>query len=298
VINVKVTCNWHTDKKNTLSDKITRQFIYRGNFDPDIQFTENEDYDFLFVFNGFPGGIINKIPKEHVFGFILEPPFYTDYYDTDIGKYCHKVFTCCDQKYYINNENFCSAPSVMFNNLAGTADLFLSNHNFTKPKKLSFCVSNLKGNEMYDFRRELVYKILESDLDCDIFGSGWEIYDPRYKGIATDKADALLPYEYSIAIENSIFDGYVSEKMFDCFLCNTVPLYYGSPTVEQVYNPDSFLKLPFTNDIPALLNWLKELAEAPARTNFKFRNTVLESKERYLQKYNIYNLMKNIVKNK
>jgi hypothetical protein len=293
---VRVVCNWQLKYPNELSDKIVRQFVYKGSFDPEITFTETDDYDFLFIFNGLPGRFAIKTGPDQVFGFILEPPFYTDFYDRNIGSYCNRVYTCCDQKYYSSNENFCSSPSLMFNNIAGNADIFRSNHNFTKPGKLSFCVSNLKGNEMYDFRRELVYRILESDLDCDIYGSGWEINDLRYKGRPADKGEALLPYEYSIAVENSIYDGYVSEKLFDCFLCNTVPLYYGTPTVDSVYNPASLLKLPFTGDYESLVNWLRELARQPPKSNFKFRNAVLESKERYLTKYSIYNLIKKIVK--
>jgi hypothetical protein len=287
---VKVACNWEIENFNSLSHKIEKQFINRYNFAPDIQFTESDTYDYLVIFNSFTNHSEIRVAKEKVLGFILEPPFHTHYYDQNIGAYCQKVYTCSAKKYYINNDNFISAPSVMFSHLAGNAFKFFNNVSFNKAKKLSFCVSDKKGNQMYDFRRELVFKILESDLDCDIYGSGWEISDSRYKGNPADKAEALLDYEYSLSVENAIYDGYVSEKLFDCFLCNTVPVYFGSPTADTIYNPGSFLKLPFTGDFPALINWLKELTKSDS--NSKFINPVLESKERYFRDYNIYNFIK------
>jgi hypothetical protein len=281
----------------SLIDRINRQFVTPENYDANIVFTIAEDYDYLIIFKYLNKLKVN-VDKSHVFGFIIDPPsLYDDHFYTILGQSCKAVYTCANKKYYKNNGNYISAPSVMFYHLAGDSAFYRNNQDFAKAKKLSICTSNSGGSKMYDFRKELVYKILESDLDCDIYGRGWELNDPRYKGGPENKADALLPYEYSIAIENSIYDSYVSEKLFDCFLCNTIPIYYGSPTAETIYNPRSFLILPYINDMDRLISWLKDLTKAPSGSNLRYKNAVLQSKERYFKQYNLYDLIKQMIYN-
>jgi hypothetical protein len=278
--------------------RISEQFINKSNVNKEIQFTFEDNYDYLFIFNHYKNKI--KVDKRHVFGFIIDPPFFMNTFYQDTSKMCNLVYTCCNKKYYKDNDNFVSAPSVMFSHLIGKADFYRNNQNFNKAKKLSICVSVSKTpgkSPMYDFRRELVAKILESDLNCDIFGRGWTIPDPRYKGSPDNKAEALLPYEYSIAVENAELDGYISEKLFDCFVCNTVPIYYGTSTVNTIYNPKSFLPLPYTNDISRLIEWLKDLSKSEKGSNLKYKDYVIESKERYYTRYNLYNLIKHSINN-
>ena len=40
----------------------------------------------------------------------------------------------------------------------------------------------------------------------------------RLRGEVADKTEALLPYEFSVAIENIGESGYLTEKLLDCFL--------------------------------------------------------------------------------
>ena len=303
MIKVKVTSSstgFNTVPEEAISKnlilKLHEQFINTENYDPDIQFTYNDDYDYLFIFNHYNNPI--KVDKSNVFGFIIDPPFFINTFYQQTAQMCKLVYTCCNKKYYKENENFVSAPSVMFSHLLGKAGFYRNNDNFNKQKKLSICVSVSKTpgkNPMYDFRRELVFKILESNLDCDIFGWGWEISDPRYKGSPDNKAEALLPYEYSIAIENSLLDGYISEKLFDCFLSNTVPVYYGTQTADTIYNPKSFLRLPYTNEPSRIVDWLQELTKSETGSNLKYQDYIIESKERYYTRYNLYNLIKHSI---
>ena len=43
-----------------------------------------------------------------------------------------------------------------------------------------------------------------------------------------DKQDAFTSFKFSIIFENSLNPYYTSEKIFDCLLCHTVPIYFGS----------------------------------------------------------------------
>lgn len=52
----------------------------------------------------------------------------------------------------------------------------------------------------------------------------------------------MKPYKFSITMENTLFDGYMSEKIFNGIFANTVPIYFGLPDIEQYnINLDRFI---------------------------------------------------------
>jgi len=56
------------------------------------------------------------------------------------------------------------------------------------------------------------------------------------------KLDGLAEYAFSVAIENVYTDDYYfSEKIVDCFLTGTVPIYYGCPNIHKFFNMDGIL---------------------------------------------------------
>ena len=56
-------------------------------------------------------------------------------------------------------------------------------------------------------------------LDIGIYGRGYNPVDY--------KLDALKDYQYSIVIENEMTDGWFTEKLIDCWVTGTVPIYWG-----------------------------------------------------------------------
>ena len=55
---------------------------------------------------------------------------------------------------------------------------------------------------------------------------------------------------FSVAIENS--NQYFSEKLLDCFLTGTIPIYYGTPSVDKWFNMDGMIMLEDGFDIEGL----------------------------------------------
>jgi hypothetical protein len=49
--------------------------------------------------------------------------------------------------------------------------------------------------------------------------------------------------KFSIAMENTYFPGYSTEKLTDPFVARSVPIYRGDPQVASVFNPDAFINL-------------------------------------------------------
>lgn len=55
------------------------------------------------------------------------------------------------------------------------------------------------------------------------------------------KTNFLKKRKFHIAYENGSYPGYVTEKLLHGFLGETVPIYWGSPTVEVDFNPSAFI---------------------------------------------------------
>ena len=60
-------------------------------------------------------------------------------------------------------------------------------------------------------------------------------------GHVKNKIKFLSTYKFSIAMENSSGDGYVSEKIVHSFIAGTIPIYYGDYLIDEYINPKSFI---------------------------------------------------------
>lgn len=151
-----------------------------------------------------------------------------------------------------------------------------------KRRKLSIVASPLRLNRPhtnYDFRHQLVESLLDSDIDCDIFGD-WPGSDPRLMGQVADKADALAPYEFSVAIENCCEPGYVTEKFIDCLLCGTTPVYLGDPLVRKQFGEGASVRL-----LPSPLDTLRAIAAGQVEHQV---DAVETARTTYLESCNLF----------
>jgi hypothetical protein len=71
---------------------------------------------------------------------------------------------------------------------------------------------------------------------------------------------ALLPkYKFNLCFENSSYPWYATEKLFEALCFKTVPIYWGSPTIECDFNPQAFLNWHDYQDSDRLIERIKEL---------------------------------------
>ena len=64
-----------------------------------------------------------------------------------------------------------------------------------------------------------------------------------------NKREFLSSYKFSISMENSEGDGYISEKIVDSFLAGTIPIYYGDYMVDEYINPKTYILINFYDQI-------------------------------------------------
>ena len=55
-------------------------------------------------------------------------------------------------------------------------------------------------------------------------------------GLVKDKIKFLSSYKFSIAMENSEGQRYISEKILDSFMAGTIPIYYGGYMIDEYIN--------------------------------------------------------------
>jgi len=110
---------------------------------------------------------------------------------------------------------------------------------FEKSKLVSCIVSDLQMNDGHKLRLEISKQIAESG-QCDMYGKAFK-YIPR-------KIDALKDYMFSFAMENDFYETFITEKVNDCFLTGTIPIYLGAPDIGDYYNLDGIIVMDIDKD--------------------------------------------------
>jgi len=73
------------------------------------------------------------------------------------------------------------------------------------------------------------------------------------------KLDALIDYRFSIAIENlSCDDNYFTEKLTDCFLTGTIPIYHGCLNIGEFFDERGILTFNTQEELKSILDSLNE----------------------------------------
>jgi hypothetical protein len=83
------------------------------------------------------------------------------------------------------------------------------------------------------------------------FGDRVELFGRDSRPVA-DKLDAIAPFKYHLAIENSVEPHYWSEKLADAFLGDAMPIYCGCPNVSEYFPADSICRIDVRDHAAAL----------------------------------------------
>ena len=74
-----------------------------------------------------------------------------------------------------------------------------------------------------------------------------------------NKISFLSKYKFSIAMENSSGDGYLSEKIVDSFRAGTIPIYYGDYMIEEYINPKTYILVKGDKDMEEKIEYIKKI---------------------------------------
>lgn len=115
-----------------------------------------------------------------------------------------------------------------------------------KSKGISTIASNKRGGEGYDMRHEAIRRFPR----IDSFGPE---YTPLPGVHQQDKIAALRDYRFHLCIENTRRDYFFSEKLIDCFMTGTVPIYWGCPSIGKFFNQEGMFCVSSLDEVGILL---------------------------------------------
>ena len=320
------------DPSSPIGDNLMYPFFYLGQRLKEIGHqVATVDTDDLEKFNAvvfveFPGlhnkyfRQLVKSNKKNLYLILLESPtIKPDNYNVKNHAYFKKIFTWSDA--LVDNQTYFKIQY---------AHDIPAEITFDPEKKEKLCTlisSNkltLHPNELYSERiRAIRWFEKNHPEDFDLYGKGWDrhhfdgellgfklarlnrlawlakLLKPHYssyRGGVDSKRKTYEKYQFSICYESTQnIEGYITEKIFDCFLGGCVPIYLGAQnitnhipasafidkrkfdTYEKLY--DYIKHMPekeYLNHLNAIKNFLKSDKAYPFSAEY-FANTIIEN---------------------
>jgi hypothetical protein len=151
----------------------------------------------------------------------------------------------------------------------------------TPPEKTGMvstvCSSKRQRHTLHRRRYDFTQAVKARLPELDVFGRGVRPVD--------DKAEALDPYRYHIAIENQIAPHHWTEKLADAFLGFTLPFYCGCPNAAEYFPEESFIPI----DIDDPEGTVAVIRQAIDEGAYERRlPAILEARRRVLEEHNLF----------
>lgn len=123
---------------------------------------------------------------------------------------------------------------------------------------------NGKNIDLCEFRQEIALEAYKRNM-IDISGRWWP------EGIKTMQEDRLASnwheskmnfiknYKFNLCLENTNYGYYLTEKIWDAITALCLPIYYGTETVYQIFEKNSFVDTSEFDTIPKLLDYIESM---------------------------------------
>lgn len=114
-------------------------------------------------------------------------------------------------------------------------------------EKKKFAVSFLTSSKNSFPGHHLRHQIYDNLANS--YENGLEVWKHKSPPRIDDKKPTVEPYMFSIAVENSQHNGYYTEKIVDCFIAKTIPIYWGCPNIGNYFNREGIIEFTGWNDL-------------------------------------------------
>ncbi len=217
----------------------------------DIHFVVDEkgSCDYAIILNGVNDPASIQCPPQQVWALMQEPP-------TEFKKKVHKgypvyyrIFT---QDTDLRSERYVLSHPALPWHVNKSYDELSTCGIPEKHRNLSWVTSNqtnLNGHK----RRMKFLNLLRDKTEFDLYGRGFNFIQDKWDGIAS--------YKYSLAIENFQNEYYWSEKIADCFLSWTMPIYFGCTKITDYFPAEAIIQLD-NIDSPDIVKKIQEISRS------------------------------------
>ena len=199
----------------------------------DVQFLEDPTVtcDYIIVLNKPGKDTVVCCPKSNIWSIMLEPPneIYGWMHRGDINS--ARVYTTDPR---LQGERYRQGQPALYWLVQKDYDFLSSCPPPEKERSLSWITSNRTINRGHRLRMKFLDK-LQRQMKLDLYGVGFNYIKDKWHGLA--------PYRYSLAIENFSNALYWSEKICDCFLAWTMPIYYGCTQINDFFPAEAMIRI-------------------------------------------------------
>jgi hypothetical protein len=155
---------------------------------------------------------------------------------------------------------------------------------------------------LHDKRLEMV-EYFSKNGELALYGAGWDKWDThpsavvcrlknsvkkQYLGLCQNKHETISRYKFSICFENMALAGYVTEKIVDCFVAGTIPLYWGAPDISSIVPEQAFVDLRKFSSLVQLDAYLNSMSEEQALAIIGAGRSYLQSEAGMLHCYETF----------
>jgi len=183
---------------------------------------------------------LQKLPKEKLVLFMWEPP-------TVLPKMYSKNFHDKFGRIYTWDDSLVDNVKYFKFNYPVLRPMVQDAVPFEKKKLCTLVATNFTpkySGSLYSERIKTIRFFEQAgEAGFEFYGKRWDPAQfPSYRGEIADKLGAIKNYRFSICYENTYgLQGYITEKIFDCFAAGNVPIYWGASNVTDYIPKECFI---------------------------------------------------------
>jgi hypothetical protein len=201
----------------------------------------------------------------------------------EIYNWCLNNIQILKQKYikvFTHDITLCNISDIFVLVQCSGKSFLNSGQIYDKSKLISMVCSNKVLCAEHIYRLKVIDRFKDK---CDLYGRG---FNP-----INNKIDGLKDYCFSITMENATYSNMFTEKITDCFMCGTVPIYYGIPNICDFFDKDGIIVLNDNFDVKDISFDLYNSMLPAIKNNFKIANEMLTAEDyiyiNYIKNYEI-----------
>jgi hypothetical protein len=248
----------------------------------DFTFTEEsiDECDYLVILDYPKNDFSIKVNKNNILHLCLEPPNEISKYRQYANKNVKWIFNQLD----IKRNNILSHGALPWH-IDKDFDFLneLKAENLNKENTITWITSDQRSSKGHKARMDF-FDHIKTQPFVHLYGRGIQPIQ--------DKWDVLSKSKYAIAYENFQSDYYWTEKITDCFLSYTMPLYFGCDKIENFFPENSFIQIDPKDKHINL--FLKEIVESNKwEENL---DAISKARDLILNEYQLFPFLSNHIK--
>ncbi len=240
-----------TSKNNYFLNLLENYYDIEISNDPDILFYSNFGYEHLKyqckkIFYSGENNAPNYFFCDYAFSF----------HDTDEKNFFLPHFV--EFEYFFNFKNDVKNEEI---------EIY---KNTKKEKFCNFMASNYKAKERINFVKALMKR---KKVDClgpvlynmEISDNVGKLdHTGEYIDWRKEKFETIKEYKFTMAFENEQAYNYVTEKIYQPLVVGSIPIYWGAPNVDTIFNPKCFVNVNNFNSYEEAIDEIIKIDEDKA----------------------------------